>query len=191
MKKKLFISLLSLMVLFQNQAMGQGAAVVNDPVLISTTIANWGESLSKTTQQIGILKENADMMRETVDMYKKINNAFKTSQMIYNIMDGQVKIITEISEAMKFPAKDAATPAMYHTYASRLLSLAERNKQNIQMLKDVLTDNIFKMDDAARWERVEKIEDRTNQIRSQLTNEIERFQEANKNVQLVNMLKSK
>ena len=192
MKKKLLFSLLFLMlVLSQNHVKGQGAAVVNDPVLISATISNWGESLSKTTQQIGILKENADMMRETVDMYKKINNAFKSSQMIYNIMDGQVKIITEISEAMKFPAKDAATPAMYQAYTSRLLSLAERNKHNIQMMKDVLTDNVFKMDDAARWERVEKVEDRTNQLRSQLNNEIERFREANKNVQLVNMLKSK
>ena len=131
------------------------------------------------------------MMRETVDMYKKINNAFKTSQMVYNIMDGQVKIIAEISEAMKFPPKEAATPAMYDTYIKRLLSLAERNKQNIQMMKDVLTDNVFKMDDAARWERVEKVEDRTNQIQSQLLDEKERFQEANKNVQLVNKLKSK
>ena len=191
MKKKLFFSVFLIIILFRTNVSGQGAAVVNDPVLISTTIANWGESLSKTTQQIGILKENADMMRETVDMYKKINNAFKTSQMVYNIMDGQVKIISEILEAMKFPPKEAATPAMYDTYIKRLLSLAERNKQNIQMMKDVLTDNVFKMDDAARWERVEKVEDRTNQIRSQLNNEIERFQEANKNVQLVNQLKSK
>ena len=191
MKKKLFFSVFLIIILFRTNVSGQGAAVVNDPVLISTTIANWGESLSKTTQQIGILKENADMMRETVNMYKKINNAFKTSQMVYNIMDGQVKIISEISEAMKFPPKEAATPAMYDTYIKRLLSLAERNKQNIQMMKDVLTDNVFKMDDAARWERVEKVEDRTNQIQSQLLSETERFQEANKNVQLVKQLKSK
>ncbi|MDR2909978.1 MAG: hypothetical protein LBV47_01225 [Bacteroidales bacterium] len=170
---------------------GQGAAVVNDPVLISTTIANWGESLAKTTEQIGILKKNADMMRETVEMYKKINNAFKSSQMVYSIMDNQVKIISEIDEAMKFPQKEAASPAMYQAYIKRLLSLAERNKANIQMMKDVLTDNVFKMDDAARLDRVEKMEERTSQLLTQLSCEKERFDSANTNVKLVKALEKK
>ena len=86
--KKVF--LISLFVIFGLVQMSAQMAVT-DPGQMAINQAGWASSLEKAASQIEILTKNKEILTESINLYAKVSGFLKTSQLLFNVIDRQVK----------------------------------------------------------------------------------------------------
>ena len=131
--KRLIFSLI--IVLFPLVVFGQ--MVVSDPTATAVNKAGWAKSLAEAAKQCKELEETKRLMSESIEMYSKVSTTIRNAQMVKNIFDRQVKMVSDISRELK--RKDGASLKMFANYCSRLNSIIAENNAYIELLKTTLS----------------------------------------------------
>lgn len=178
MKRILIISLVALMSV--TKAFAQIA--VTDVAQASINQAGWAESLAKATSQIEVLGKSKDILKQSVDLYAKVNSALQNSQLMISVIDKQVKIVKFCSQ--EFGRTDFTNPQMFAKYSANLSEILEEGQNIFKLAKTILTPSV-QMTDGERLQLLNDLNKQTKACYSKLQNSKRRFDTFNSAIKRV------
>lgn len=162
---------------------------VTDAAHIAVNAESWIQQLAKAATQISSLIESANHLNETINLYKKVSGSVKNIQMLTNLLDMQVKLVSTAGEVLSLPTEQIGSEKSYSVFRTKILSIIEKNNLNTEVLKDYVKEGVFKMTDAERIAAMESIQTKTSELYSEMYNEKFAFEKANRNMLLIKRLK--
>ena len=164
--KKVF--LISLFVIFGLVQMSAQMAVT-DPGQMAINQAGWASSLEKAASQIEILTES-------INLYAKVSGFLKTSQLLFNVIDRQVKIVKLAAD--ETTRKDYANVKMYMRYTDRVKEILEESQGIFSLAQSIVTPSA-KMTDGERLQMLSELNKQTKEFYSKLQLNKSRFETYN------------
>lgn len=168
MRKVLIISMLAL--LSVTKVFSQIA--VTDAAQASINQAGWAESLAKAASQIEVLGKSKDILKQSVDLYAKVNSVLQNSQLVISVIDRQVEIVKFCSQ--EFVRKDFSNPKMFARYSSQLSEILKDGQGLFSMAKMILTPSV-QMTDGERLQLLNDLNKQTKDCYTRLLNSKRRF----------------
>lgn len=168
MREALIISLVAL--LGVTKAFSQ--IPVTDATQASINQAGWEESLAKAASQIEVLGKSRDILKQSVDLYAKVNTALQNSRIVISVIDRQVKIVKFCSQ--EFSRTDFSNPKMFAKYSAKLSEILEEGQNIFSMAKMILTPSV-QMTDGERIQMLNDLNKQTKECYSKLQNSKHRF----------------
>ncbi|RAI97019.1 hypothetical protein LX64_05164 [Chitinophaga skermanii] len=162
MKKLIFFLILLTSIALTSR--GQGG-VVSAPVLESIETANKAtllKQLAEGIKQTGVLSDVYSKLKQSVELYYKVSNALKTADVVTNAIDKQITLVNTCSAALKDiqRVKGASTTSIQRVRRN-IATVVDSYKSNIDMLRQLITEDGLRMDDGARLQLVMEIDDKT------------------------------
>lgn len=173
MKKVFLVSLFVILGLIKATAQ----IAVTDPGQTAINQAGWAESLAKTASQIEILTKNKEILTESINLYSKVSDFLKNSQMLVNVIDRQVKIIKLAADETR--RKDYASAEMYAKYVARIQEIMEESNGIFNLAKTIVTPSA-KMTDGERLQILSDLNKQTKEFYSKLQMNKSKFDLYNK-----------
>lgn len=164
--KKVF--LISLFVIFGLVQMSAQMAVT-DPGQMAINQAGWASSLEKAASQIEILTES-------INLYAKVSGFLKTSQLLFNVIDRQVKIVKLAAD--ETTRRDYANVKMYMRYTDRVKEILEESQGIFSLAQSIVTPSA-KMTDGERLQMLSELNKQTKEFYSKLQLNKSRFETYN------------
>jgi len=171
--KKVF--LISLFVIFGLVQMSAQMAVT-DPGQMAINQAGWASSLEKAASQIEILTKNKEILTESINLYAKVSGFLKTSQLLFNVIDRQVKIVKLAAD--ETTRKDYANVKMYMRYTDRVKEILEESQGIFSLAQSIVTPSA-KMTDGERLQMLSELNKQTKEFYSKLQLNKSRFETYN------------
>jgi len=162
--------------------------VVSDPTQTAINKAGWVEQIAKSTAQVQTLTESKNLLTQSINLYTKVSSTISNAEMVYNMIDRQVKLVTMVSTELT--RKEIQSASAYAQYVKTLLSLIEVNKSNLTFLKTLISPNV-KMTDGERLKFIKEMDKESKSIMSEFFSKKDRFNELDNNIRIIKSLKSK
>jgi hypothetical protein len=139
---------------------GQTAGVVTDPGAYSY-LAKSAVQAAETGAQI---KKQIDILEQARDAIEKVNNALRDLILVDDILENQAYIIKYSSDAYRrFEQSGQFTPGELANILISFNYIVAASANNIKLANALLKDNLLKMSDADRLEKLQKI---SNEMRT-------------------------
>lgn len=165
MAKQLF----SLLLLFPLLTMAQVAMVVNDPSANAKLLQQVTEAGKQTSQ----LQESVNELKKSTDLYYKVNSYIKQADLLKSVLATQTSIITQSGQALQTLQKRPGSIDAMNQFRARIDGIVTENKQNLEIITQVLQEGILKMTDGDRLtflmsmrERMEKLQEKLGKCQS-------------------------
>ena len=148
--------------------------VTTDPALLQVEQANWTQNastqlkqLSQQVSQVEQLKQQTSTFTEILDNIKKVSSIILTSSKVKNILVNQYALITTLTTQMSNAGKNKTSVTLYNSYISQLQNIVNQNQENMDELLRVTTSGTYKLSDFERLQMIDKINDKTNELKSE------------------------
>ena len=168
MRKILIISLVTLLGVTKTFSQ----IPVTDATQASINQAGWEESLAKAASQIEVLGKSRDILKQSVDLYAKVNTALQNSRIVISVIDRQVKIVKFCSQ--EFSRTDFSNPKMFAKYSAKLSEILEVGANSFRMAQRILAP-AGPMTDGDRVQRRTDLDTLRKACYSKLQNSKHRF----------------
>lgn len=138
--------------------------VVSDPTMAGLTVANKAaliKQLEEASRQTAQLKQSYDQLTKATEVYYKVSNTLRNVEQLQTLLNDQTSLIIRCGDAVKSIGKVKATPRSINDYKNNIDYIVRANQANLKLIKDVLEEGFFKMNDAERLKLIMDIKDRT------------------------------
>lgn len=162
MKKKLLLCVCSL--LMGGTAL-RGQAVVSDPAMLKATLSNWAQQLQKIGQQYDQLKNQTKFMREGLEKVQKVSAVIRDSRGTKDLIDTQITALKFLgAELSALRPADFTSKNRYDEYLALIKWGIGKTNESARMIKDILLDNAYSMNDYERLKALKTVEEETREM---------------------------
>ena len=138
--------------------------VVSDPTMAGLTVANKAaiiKQLEEAARQTAQLKQSYDQLTKATEVYYKVSNTLRNVEQVQTLLNDQTSLIIRCGVAVKGIGKVKASPKAVNDYKNNIDYIVRANLANLKLIKEILQEGLYKMNDAERLRLVMDVKDRT------------------------------
>ena len=146
--------------------------VVSDPTLAgfaaankATTVKQLQEAAAQTVQ----LSKTYEQLKKANELYTKVSNTLRNVEMVQTLLGKQVDLVVNAGQALKGATKQKAVSAKSLNQLKQNINMVvESNRQNVNMIKELLSEGTYKMSDGDRIKLIMDIEKKTDEAQKKI-----------------------
>jgi len=140
-----------------------GNTAVNNANLVKS-----GSLLVKAGKSLSEAKKNVELLKDAKKTIEKVSNVFNNVQDVKDIIKQQSEILDYVNDTSRMLSRtDVFTVDEMNDMAGAYNTLISRSVQQLDKSQDIITDDLFKMDDAQRLTTLTDINEKLKEILSE------------------------